>query len=199
MKYPEFYNEITPIKLYDPLSDFLGALEDGEIEITYLDCVKVAGHSCPTVAGAYLLAQEGLKLLYPNEIPQRGNIKIELRDGVEESVVGVTANIIAYIVGAGEKGGFKGIKGQFNRANLLSFNADIDKEVRLTRTDTNKSVSLSYNPSMIEADEKTMPLMGKNIQGLASKEEKILFNNLWQKRVKDILLSTHLHNQIVVG
>ena len=199
MNYPDFYKEVPTIKLYDPLSDFLGALEDGEIEINYLDCVKVAGHSCPTVAGAYLMAQEGLKALYPNEMPKRGDIKVQMRDGVEEAVTGVTANIIAYIVGAGEKGGFKGIQTKFNRANLLSFNTDISQEVKLTRSDTNQSVSISYDPSSIKADERVMPLMGKNLKGLASKEEKILFNSLWQKRVEDILLSKDVNKQITMN
>ncbi len=61
MQYPIFYDQVENIKLYDPLSDFLGAVDKGDIEITYLDCVKLAGHSCPTVAGAYLMALTGLK------------------------------------------------------------------------------------------------------------------------------------------
>lgn len=198
MNYPDFYKEVTPIDLYDPLSDFLGALEDGEIEISYLDCVKLAGHSCPTVAGAYLMAQEGLKALYPDETPQRGDIRVQMRDNVEDGVTGVVANIISFIVGAGERGGFKGIKGKFNRANLLSFNADITHDVRLTRLDTDQSISLSYNPSIIETDERVMPLMGKNLQGLASKEEKILFNSLWQERVEKILFSNELYSEMIV-
>ncbi len=80
MHYPDFYTQVHPIKLYDPLSDFLGAFEKGEVEISYLDCVKLAGHSCPTVAGAYLMAQEGLKALYGEERPVRGSIKIEMKE-----------------------------------------------------------------------------------------------------------------------
>ena len=41
----------------DPLARFLGAAEDGVIEYTYADTVKLAGHSCPTVASAYLMTR----------------------------------------------------------------------------------------------------------------------------------------------
>ena len=51
--------------------------DTGEIEFSYVDIVKSAGHSCGTVAGAYLIALEGLKALYGEELPQRGEIKVE--------------------------------------------------------------------------------------------------------------------------
>jgi len=49
MKYPEFFDKIETVELYDDLSEFLGAFEDGKVVVSYLDCVKLAGHSCPTV------------------------------------------------------------------------------------------------------------------------------------------------------
>ena len=49
MIYPQFFNKIPTIKLQDDLASFLGAFEDGIIEFSYLDIVKSAGHSCPTV------------------------------------------------------------------------------------------------------------------------------------------------------
>ena len=54
MSYPKFYDKIEKIELYDPLSEVLGAFEDGKYSIEYKDVVKSAGHSCPTVAGAYI-------------------------------------------------------------------------------------------------------------------------------------------------
>ena len=54
------------------LASFLGAFEDGIIEYSYLDVVKSAGHSCPTVLGAYLMTLKGLEALYKDEIPKRG-------------------------------------------------------------------------------------------------------------------------------
>ncbi len=197
MHYPNFYTQVAPLKLYDPLSDFLGAFKKGELEITYLDCVKLAGHSCPTVAGAYLMAAKGLAALYGDELPQRGSIKVEMKENESVGVTGVTCNIISFILGASGVSGFKGIQGNFSRNNLVFYNAPISAEVRLTRLDTMRSVNLSYDPSIIKADEKMMPLMGKNLKGLASEEEKRMFQTLWQERVEEILLSTDMHDKLI--
>ena len=190
MQYPDFYTQVPPIQLFDPLSDFLGAFETGLLEITYLDCVKLAGHSCPTVAGAYLMAQQGLAALYDNELPQRGFLKVEMRDAKTHGVTGVICNVISFIVGASDSSGFKGIQGKFPRNDLNAYNVPMDAEVKLTRLDTMQSVTLSYDPSSVPADKKMMPLMKKNLQGIASEEEKQLFQTLWQKRVEKILLGT---------
>lgn len=197
MKYPDFYTHIPPIKLYDPLSEFLGAIENGEIEITYLDCVKLAGHSCPTVAGAYLMASKGLVALYGKSLAPRGAIRVEMREPQTEGVTGVVGNVIAFIVGASDAGGFKGIQGRFSRNKLISYGVPMQGEVRLTRIDTDESVTLTYNPSSIMPDAMMQPLMGKSLQGLASAEEQEMFGKLWQKRVEEILLSTHQHDKIL--
>lgn len=197
MKYSIFYDQVENIQLHDPLSDFLGAVDKGDIEITYLDCVKLAGHSCPTVAGAYLMALTGLKALYEESLPQRGGIRVSMRDDKNEGVTGVICNVISFIVGASDAGGFKGIQGNFSRDNLVTYNTPMEGEVTLTRLDTNQSISISYNPSIIPADEKMMLLMGKNLKNIASDEEKALFKTLWQERVKKILLSKELLNKMI--
>ena len=46
--------------MHDRLAEFLGAADGGVIEYRYVDAVKLAGHSCPTVAGAYLLTSKVL-------------------------------------------------------------------------------------------------------------------------------------------
>ena len=70
-------------------------------------------------------------------------------------------------------------------------------EVTLRRIDKNISVSLSYDPSLIPGDQRVKPLMGKVLQGKASVQEKNLFKELWQERVKDILLAKELRNKII--
>lgn len=50
MNYPPFFADIPKIVMRDPLAALLGAAQDGVIEYAYLDAVKLAGHSCPTVA-----------------------------------------------------------------------------------------------------------------------------------------------------
>jgi len=197
MIYPKFYTKVPNITLYDPLSEFLGAFEEGIVEISYLECVKLAGHSCPTVAGAYLMAQLGLQALYNDSLPKRGDIKVEMRDSETSGVTGVVANVIGFITGANGAGGFKGIQGHFSRNNLLDFDTQTQAEVTLTRVDTQESVTLSYDPSSIPPDPMMQTLMAKSLQNRTSKDEAQTFATLWQQRVESILLSSDKHPQII--
>jgi len=186
MSYPKFYDEVESIKVKDPLSKALGAYENGEYEFSYIDVVKSAGHSCPTVAGAYIITLEALKALYPNERAVRGNIKVEFEEAMEDGVAGVIANVISQITGATDKSGFKGLQGKFARHSLMSFNSDINASARFTRVDTNKSVNVTYNPSSILPNPDMQTLMQKMMQGSATGDEVKEFGALWQDRVKRI-------------
>lgn len=187
MTYPQFFDKIPTIKLKDDLAFFLGAFEDGIIEFSYLDIVKSAGHSCPTVLGAYLMTLKGLEALYENEIPKRGEIIAEFKEAQTTGVAGVIGNVIMNITGATTTNGFKGISGKFDRNYLMKFEQDINgANVRFTRVDTQKSVDVFYNPNEIKPHEDMNFLMQKCMQGNATNEEKIEFGKLWQKRVEDI-------------
>ncbi len=186
MRYPKFFDNIEKIRLKDELANFLGATQDGFIEFSYLDIVKTAGHSCPTVLGAYLMTREGLKALFKNETPKRGEIKVEFSLKIEDGVAGVIANVITNITGATTNSGFKGIMGLFSRNNLMFFEKDIKTDVKFTRKDTNESVEVIYDPSLIGADPRMKELMQKSISKQASKEEEEEFGRVWQKRVEDI-------------
>ncbi len=188
MKYPDFYNQVKTIKLYDPLSEFLGSFEEGIIEFNYSQIVQSAGHSCPTVAGAYLMTYKALESLYPNEIAVRGNIKVEFKENIEEGVAGVIGNVISNITGATDITGFKGIGGKFVRHGLMDFDANINSSARFTRVDTNKSVDVFYNPSSIEASPLMQNLMQKIMAKMATPEDKINFGEMWQARVKSIIV-----------
>ena len=187
MTYPQFFNKIPTIKLQDDLASFLGAFEDGIIEFSYLDVVKSAGHSCPTVLGAYLMTLEGLKALYENELPKRGQIIVEFKEAQNIGVTGVIGNVIMNITGATTTNGFKGISGKFDRNHLMKFEQEINgANVRFSRIDTLKSVDVFYDISSIKNYEDMNFLMQKYLQGNATSEEKKEFAKLWQKRVEDI-------------
>ncbi|NOQ30465.1 MAG: hypothetical protein GQ570_05005 [Helicobacteraceae bacterium] len=186
MNYPKFFDQIETIKLKDDLSALLGSLEGGEVEFSYLDVVKSAGHSCPTVAGAYILCLEGLKALYKDETPKRGEIFVTFKEDANDGVAGVIANVVTQITGATESYGFKGLNGNFARHSLMEFNAPINSSVKLTRKDTSKSIELIYDPSSIHPNPQMQQLMQKVMQGVATQEEKIAFGKLWQERVKAI-------------
>lgn len=187
MTYPDFFNKIETIKLQDDLSSFLGAFEDGIIEFSYLDVVKTAGHSCPTVLGAYLMTLEALKALYPDDIAKRGEILVEFNERQTEGVAGVIANVITNITGACTNNGFKGIAGNFDRNYLLKFEQELNgASARFTRTDSKQSVDVIYNPSSIQFHPSMQALMQKCVQGQASSLERVEFGKLWQQRVEDI-------------
>lgn len=186
MEYPQFFNTIETIKLKDNLSNLLGTFEDGIVEFSYLDVVKSAGHSCPTVAGAYIITLVALKHLYKNELPTRGEIKVSFREDGVSGVSGVIANVITQITGATEQNGFKGLNGKFKRDGLMKFNDNISASAKFQRVDTNESVEIIYNPNSIPSQANTQELMQKIMQGVASNDEMKLFGTLWQKRVENI-------------
>jgi len=196
MTYPSFFDQVETIKLQDPISEFLGVFEQGLLEFTYLDVVKSAGHSCPTVAGAYLVTLKALKALYLNDIPQRGGIHISVKENFTEGVTGVIANVFSQITGATEISGFKGIASKFVRHSLMDFNADIKGEYRFTRVDTKASVELAYQPN-VPVDPRQQMLMQKSMMGKATIEEQALFGQLWQARVRKILIDFKDHPDLV--
>ncbi len=197
MKYPDFFDAVEPIKTFDPLAEILGAADKGIMTYSYIDMVKFAGHSCPTVAGAWLMTAIGLEKLYGKDLPVRGNIRVQMRGALDEGVVGVIGSCIGFVTGAANEGGFKGLGGRFARNNRLTYDQKIEGSVRLTRIDNGKSVGLDYNPSSIPGNPEQQILLQKIMQGSATDEEKARFGKLWQERVKKILLQKELWPQIV--
>lgn len=190
MSYPKFFDSVETIKVVDPLANVLGAFEMGKYEFNYLDVVKSAGHSCPTVAGAYLITSEALKALYPGELAVRGNIKVKFKEPLKEGVAGVISNVVSQITGATDKSGFKGLAGKFARHSLMDFNANINSSARFTRVDTGKSVDVYYDPSSIAPKASMQPLMQKMMSGQAQPSEIKEFGEVWQDRVKRIFENT---------
>ncbi len=188
MKYPEFFTLVPGITLRDPLADFLGAFAGGLVEYTYLDAVKLAGHSCPTVASAYWLTQRSLRALYGPETPERGAIRVEFREDRLVGVVGVIATVVSLLTGAAGDMGFKGIGGRFGRRQLLQFSTDVPLEMRFTRTDTGAQVDALANLSAVSGDPAMPALLQRCLHGQASAAEARQFAELWQDRVRRILL-----------
>ncbi len=188
MNTPDFFTDAPKITLHDPLAEFLGATKNGVIEYCYLDAVKLAGHSCPTVAGAWLMTRKALASLYGDELPVRGAIQVSFRDGQADGVTGVIANVVGLLTGAAQSGGFKGIGGKFDRRNLLHFNAAIAGEIRYTRLDTGTSVDTTYHPECVAPCPGMKELMQKAMMGVANADERNRFGQLWQDRGKRILI-----------
>lgn len=188
MSHPDFFDVVPPIAVRDPLAGFLGAASDGVIEYRYIDAVKLAGHSCPTVAAAWQLTRRALAALYGGEMPVRGEIRVELGEESAEGTAGVTAAVAALLTGAAGEGGFKGIAGRFDRRNLLAFGADVPARIRFTRLDSGAAVDAEADLARVPGDPATMPLLQRCLSGGASAEDARRFGELWQDRVRRILL-----------
>jgi hypothetical protein len=188
MHSPAFFEDVAAITVRDPLADLLGAAEDGRIEYRYVDAVKLAGHSCPTVASSWLMTVKALAHLYPDALPERGNIKVEMRGAQDAGTEGVSAMIAGLITGAAGAGGFKGIAGRYDRRNLLEFYARIRGRMRFTRLDTKRAVEVDYHPERVPMPPVMKERMADAVAPNASDEQRHGFGRGWQEWVKAILI-----------
>jgi hypothetical protein len=102
--FPDFFAEAPRLSLFDPLAQLLGAPADGSLEYGYADAVRLAGHSCPTVASTYLMTRLALRALYPETLPVRGEISVQLGEAENEGVAGVMALNIPAGISPGRSG-----------------------------------------------------------------------------------------------
>lgn len=189
--FPSFFNQAPTITVRDPLAAFLGAAENGILTYRYADAVRLCGHSCPTVAGAYLMVIKGLKALYGEELPERGGIEAAMQGARDEGTVGVTASVVQLLTGAAPETGFGGIgiQGRFARRHLLSFGAgEINGTLTLRRKDNGKTVAVSLNAALQPFAPEMRELMPKAVGGSASADELKQFGELWQERVRAFLI-----------
>jgi hypothetical protein len=195
--YPDFFSGAPPITLRDPLARFLGAAADGVMTYHYVDAVKLAGHSCPTVAGAYLMVRRGLAHLYGDALPERGAIEVHLRDPRDQGTTGVIALVATLITGAAPETGFGGIGRRFTRRGLLSFDAPIAGLMALRRRDSGAGVVLDLDTGVVPPDPAMGPLFSRAVAGQADSLEQEQFAMLWQDRVARMLLENADSDRLV--
>lgn len=187
----DFFDEVERIRLKDPLAYILGAQDEDEpFVFTYADAVKLAGHSCPAVSGAYKLTAKALKALYGDALPIRGEIRVVVKGGPRDLAYGPQGQVISLITGASGATGFKGLGGRYGRCDKLYYDS---KDMRFNafvfqREDTGAAVEVTYDPQVLPEDPRMGPLVPKVLRGVATKEEKDLFISLWQGKVRKILL-----------
>jgi hypothetical protein len=196
METPDFFDRVPAIALHDPLAEFLGATRDGLIEVRYVDAVRLAGHSCPTVASTFALARAALRALYGDLHPQRGGIRVDMRGARTEGVTGVVGNVLSLITGATTDTGFKGLGGRFDRRGLLHYGSPIGGEFRLTRVDSGAAADCSARLERIPADPEMRALLGQCLDGSAGDAQRERFRELWQARVRALLID-HLDDSEV--
>ncbi|MBI3930692.1 MAG: hypothetical protein HY325_01570 [Chloroflexi bacterium] len=196
--FTDFLREVEPIRFREPLAETLGAFKTEKpiLEYTFIDAVKMAGHACPTVAGAYLSCQQALKGLYPDEIPVRGEIAITVYGEPDEGVYGVMAQVFSLLTGAAAATGFRGLGHRFKRKDLLKFSPQkIDPQAmcfEFRRLDNNRTVLVKFYPQQIPFPADKARRLGELLEGIlweaAKKEEKKEFQDLWMEKVEDMLI-----------
>jgi len=187
----DFFDDVEEIRLKDPLAYTLGAMSPDEVMVfRYADAVKLAGHSCAAVSGAYKMTAKALKLLYGEMIPVRGDISVTIKGKPTDLAYGPISQVISFITGAAPDSGFKGLGGRFKRQNLLVFdenNFEFNTFI-FARLDTSDKVKVVYNPQALPDDSRLGELGGKVFSGIAGEKEKEEFASLWQGKVRKILL-----------
>jgi len=189
MGYPAFFDEAPRIPMRDPLAALLGAADDGLIDYSYPDAVRLAGHSCPTVAGAYLMARTALRALYPAEPAERGGVCVRMPAAEDEGVTGVTAQVLTLITGAAAGNGFHGIGGRFARQSLLSYAAVAGaRAVQFHRRDNGEAVSVELDLARVPPSPQLRALMAAALDPAATPAQVGAFGHAWQDRVRRLLL-----------
>lgn len=188
----DFFDDAEEIRLKDPLSYVLGAMDEGEVMIfSYADAVKMAGHSCAAVSGAYKATAKAVKFLYGDEPGVRGDIKVTIKGKPSDLAYGPMSQVMTLITGASTETGFHGLGGgRFGRYNLLTFDEDNFEynTFIFERRDNGKKVKITYNPQVLPENPRMGEVAGLTISGVASKEQREEFFSLWQGKVRKILL-----------
>lgn len=188
MQTPAFFDQAPSIVMYDALAQTLGAMQDGRIEYRYLDAVKLAGHSCPTVAGAWLMTRAALARLYPGQTPHRGEVRVALREAQDAGVTGVIGSVAGLVTGAAGSGGFKGLAGRHGRRDLLLYGVPMRGEMRFSRLDNGQCVEVSHHPEAAPRPLGLPTLMQAALAPQADSAQREAFAQAWQGWVRAILI-----------
>lgn len=196
--FQEYFRQVPSIRMREPLAEMLGAFkrEEAILEYSFADVVKIAGHACPTMAGAYLCCQAALEKLFNGETPVRGEISVTVHGQVDEGVYGVIGQAVGFITGAAPSSGFRGLGPRFKRKDLLRFGgAKIDPEgmcFEFRRLDGQGSVLVTFYPQRVpfpqDRGRRLSELLEKVLWDAAKEEERDEFQKLWTERIKMMLL-----------
>lgn len=194
----EFFDEVRPIAVLEPLAETLGAFrtEGAVLSYSFADVVRMAGHACPTVAGAYIACRKALEMLYPDSSPVRGEVSIRAYGDADEGVYGVMGQVFSLITGAAPLSGFRGLGHRFRRKDLLTFVPGKTEEGALRfefrRTDTGRAVLITLYLGSIPLPEEKGRRLGELLERVlwdaSSEGERKEFQDLWMARVREMLV-----------
>lgn len=189
MDEPPLFPDSPLLELFDPLGELLGA-GDGVYRYRFDDAVRLAGHACPTVAGAFVMTLRALERLYPGERPVRGGMRLTFHGPPDQGANGPFSQILTLLTGAAAENGFAGLAGQYGRKGLLRFEPGAQSgpvAVTFERVDSGDRVTLQYDASPIPP----APELGEDLQqvlaGGADPAIRTRFRSAWRDRTARIV------------
>lgn len=146
------HGDVEPIRIRDPVAEALGVLAPGDpFVLTYRDVVQAAGHSCPTAAGAYRIAQVGLDALYAGDLPVRSQVEVLVGGPEDDTQHGVTGRLLSYATGAAGDDGFGGLAGgtadDGGSSGTATWTATASSSRSVARTPARRSRSPTTSPT----------------------------------------------------
>lgn len=198
MTMPDHFAQAPAITVHDGLAELLGSAEKGRIRYEFSDAVRLTGHACPTVAGAWLMAHAALRALYPEGLAERGGIEVEMSSTEDAGTTGVVAQVFTLVTGAAANNGFHGIGGKYVRQDLLSYgHAEENAIATFRRRDNGAAVSVSLDLSSVPASPHMKVLMMQALAPDATSESRQAFAQVWQDRVRRLLID-HANDSAVI-
>lgn len=190
------YDDVAPIELRDPLAEVLGVLPDGEpFRVGYADAVRMAGHSCPAAAGAFRIAQQGLDALYPDALPVRSDVAVDVGAPRDAHPAGVIARIVSFVTGAAGPDGFRGLADGFGGRNgLLTYGERQGEGLRIAfqRLDTGEAVEVAYFLGDVPDTGQAKAHVPAILAGEATRAQRDEFEAAWHARVDAVLANDDL-------
>jgi len=116
--------------------------------------------------------------------------------GARQAVVAAVATLLT---GAAPETGFAGIgpAHRFGRRNLLRFDVPMRGVLALRRLDSGQAVQVALDASIAPFGDEMRALMPRAVAGAANEQELARFAQLWQARVKTMLVDEVNHPQLV--
>lgn len=184
----DFADGVEPIKLRDPLAEFLGFSGENEpLEFTLADAGKFAGHLCPTVATAFVITREALARLYPDGLAERGGMEVTMASAPDQFANGPLVRVIGYITGAARDDGFRGLMGNWSRKDLLKFDAQATPfgSVKFRRLDTGAELTVTAMAEKLPKVDGIGNNLKPALEGDSAAHD--TFKSAWLQAVKNVI------------
>ncbi|MFB6093957.1 MAG: hypothetical protein ABEJ77_03345 [Halanaeroarchaeum sp.] len=190
------FDAVDPIRVRDPVAEALGVLPPGEpFAVEYADVVTVAGHSCPAAAGAFRVAETGLDALYPDALPVRSEVAVQVGGAREDHPIGVIGRLLSVVTGAAGEDGFRGLAdGYGGRENMLGYAERGGEGLRFAfqRTDTDRAVEVAYDIEAVPDLGPAKAHLPEILEGTADEDDREAFEAAWHGRVEAVLTGDDL-------